>query len=158
MKYILAFLLFFVAPTAVQATEYGPFICRSSCLLLGPTPDGDTQAFISNTVNSISGPTTGYKMGDRVVVCDGTTCATYSRAMFGFVLVARGPDRHNPYLNVGINGGGAPIGSGSTGGGGSIGIIGYNPVYGQVSVCTEMGCTVTSVIVGYDPVFGPRPQ
>ena len=106
MKYILAFLLLFVAPTTAQATEYGPFICRSSCLLLGPTPDGDTEAFIRNTVNAISGPTTGYKMGDLVIVCDGTTCATYSRAMFGFVLVARGPDPHNPYINLEYSSGG----------------------------------------------------
>lgn len=153
MKYIYAFLLFFVAPTAVQATEYGPFLCTSGCLLQGPTPDSDTQGFISEVVNRMLSLETGYRMGDIVVICDGTICARYSRAFAGFVLVARGPDPHNPYRNAGT---GSSGGSGivPVGGGTGMGIIGYRPIYRIAYTDTGDGRVAQWVLVGYEPIYG----
>ncbi|MGH8108771.1 MAG: hypothetical protein ACREO1_08680 [Arenimonas sp.] len=55
-----------------------------------------------------------------------------------------------------IGGSGGSSGGGDSGGGGyNIGIIGYNPIYGQYTYTDANGVLqVVSVIIGYEPVYG----
>jgi hypothetical protein len=155
MKYVLALLIMFMFPVTVQADEYGPFLCTTGCQLIGsPYPDGDTQTFIENVVNHYDDGQ--YEMGDTIVICNGSQCATYSRAMFGFVFVKKEADNGGPYLNAS-----APTGGGGSvrfiGQGGSLtyGIVGLRPIYRTGEVCAEGGgCTRTTVFAGYEPIYG----
>lgn len=107
-RYFALLALTLVSAIALART-YGPYQC-DTCLLGGPSPDGDTQTFISTVVNH---DVSYWAQGDTLVICNQTTCATYSRGMTGFVRIATVP-------NTGGGGGGAggDPGTGSTGGSG----------------------------------------
>jgi hypothetical protein len=160
---VLALLLLLCSSkAAADEHHFGPFLCPGCGLsygVIGQPPDGETQIFIQQVANAMNDTgLDGYQMGDTVTICDGETCATYARALAGFVLVYTEPDAGGPYVNDA--GGGEGGGGGGYSGGPGSGTGGMNgdlvPIYASGSVCFADGsCTTYWVIVGYQ--FIPRP-
>lgn len=57
---------------------YGPWSC-SSCTVVSPMPDAGTRAYIVSRAVSRQEEYSfaGYAPGDKIVVCNATTCTTY---------------------------------------------------------------------------------
>ncbi|MCX7034164.1 MAG: hypothetical protein NT046_09370 [Arenimonas sp.] len=155
MKYLFSFLLFLAASSSAQADEYGPFLCGTGCTFagaIGVPPDGETQLFIGEVVNNYDDGQ--YEVGDTVVICNGTTCATYRFSGFSFRLVSRVADSGGPYWNT------RPVGSGGSGGnftgsgGYSFGVVGFRPIY-MTGYVTVNGVTYAQeILVGWEPIYG----
>jgi hypothetical protein len=155
MKYILGLLLLLSMPSVAQATSYGPFLC-DDCTLVGDVPDGDTYIFIRAVANGyIRGGRV--KVGDTMIICNGTECATYSWLGSTYVLAFKVADPGGPYKNQapptnGSSGGGGAFNGGGTVSGG-FGIIGFRAVTRTGETCNLGVCSTTTIIV-YEPIYG----
>jgi hypothetical protein len=156
MKFIFALLLFLISSSTALADQYGPFLCTSGCTFagnIGVLPDGETHLFIGEVVNNYDDGQ--YEVGDTVVICNGSICATYRFSGFAFRLVTRTTDNGGPYRNQTPptgGGGGAFFNGGGTVSGG-YGIIGFRAVTRTGQTCSQGVCTTTTIVV-YEPIYG----
>lgn len=102
---------------AAWAAHYGQYVCTAGCTLNGPTPDGETVAFIMSTVNR---NVERWKAGDTVEICNANTCVIY-RMVSVMGGLAGGmkqiSSRPRPGGNGGSGGGGDSAGPNPGGGG-----------------------------------------
>jgi len=144
IRTILLLAILVVATNDAVADEYGPYLC-DGCLLGGPYPDGDTQAFIELTANHFDDG--DYEMGDTVVICSDGECATYERVFFGFFLLGIEPDEGGPYVNE-PDGSGGDGSNNPTGGGGKF----RDPRWNTICIGSAADCGATVEVEPIRPV------